>query len=67
MTTAPDVLPEIGGWTHERIWNDKPEFCRRVLLLDNCTGWWLTFQQFCQQKGKRIEDECDARTTGGTS
>ena len=49
---APIELPDIGGWSHERIWKEKPEFCKRVMKLDKCTGWWLTFQQFCLEKSK---------------
>ena len=50
--SAPQEVPDIGGWSHERIWKERQDFCKRIVKLEKCTGWWLVFQQYCLEQKK---------------
>jgi len=50
--TVPESFPAIGGWSYEKVWNDNQEFSQYVLLLDNCTGFMKSLQEYIIMKDK---------------
>ena len=50
MKTIPKGFFDIGGWSFEKVWEEKQEFCEYALKISNCTGFMKEFQDFCRQK-----------------
>ena len=56
-TIVPELIPDIGGKTFLWVYQNKAEFvdfC--VLEMDNTTGFFQVFQDYCMKKIKE-EDE----------
>ena len=51
----PENFPDIAGWGFEKVWKERPEFCRACLAWTNTTGLFLEFQNFCVMKNKEAK------------
>ena len=45
----------IGGWSFERFWEEKQDWCQYALSWDKVTGIFKHFQEFCKTKSKKNE------------
>ena len=52
----PENFPDVGGWDFEKVWKERPKFCRACLEWTNATGFFLTFQKFCVLKNKESKN-----------
>ena len=48
----PMGFMNIGGWSFERVWAEKQEFCLYALTWDKVSGIFKNFQEFCKTKSK---------------
>ena len=56
-TIVPDVIPDIGGKSFLWVFQNKTEFvdfC--VLEMEDATGFFKNFQDYCTKKIKEDED-----------
>ena len=51
----PTGFMNIGGWSFERVWNEKQEWCQYALTWDKVSGIFKNFQEFCKTKSKKNE------------
>ena len=51
--------PEIGGWTFDRIYEERPEYIKFVLIWYGVTGPMKKFQEYCKER-----HEEDKHSTG---
>lgn len=52
-TLVPKELGEIGGWTYAKLYQERPDFSKRILKFRKTTGFWNDFKQFCLKQSKR--------------
>ena len=50
----PEDHPDIGGWTFKRVFEERGEFVKYVMIMYDVTGTYSYFQNYC--KG-RLKDE----------
>ena len=43
--TFPEDHPDIGGWTFERVFEERPEFEKYILIMYDVTGTYNIFQR----------------------
>ena len=48
----PENFPDIAGWTFERTWAERPEWCKFALTWTKASGIFKDFQMFCRAKNK---------------
>ena len=48
----PENFPDIAGWTFERTWAERPEWCKFALSWTHVSGIFKDFQIFCRVKNK---------------
>ena len=46
--TFENSHPDIGGWEFWKVFDQRPEFVKFVMILYDCTGTYKNFQIYCK-------------------
>ena len=54
--TFPEDHPDIAGWTFEKVFEERPEFVKYILIMYEVTGVYQIFQRYCKSRNEQTSE-----------